>query len=52
MANGIPKDPSFHTDFQNESAVFVKSAPQKIFSQKTALRIEKSAKSQKNRFFG
>jgi hypothetical protein len=34
MANGILKDPSFHTDFQNESAVFVKSAPQKFFAKK------------------
>jgi hypothetical protein len=40
-SNGASKNPSFRTDFKNVQMTFVKSAPKKIFSQKTILPIEK-----------
>jgi hypothetical protein len=33
MANGVPKKPSFHTNFKNVKFISVKSAPRKSFSQ-------------------
>jgi hypothetical protein len=34
MANGITKNPSFHTDFKNVNLILVKSAPKKVFAKK------------------
>jgi hypothetical protein len=30
MANGVSKNPSFHTDFRNVNLIFVKSAPKNV----------------------
>jgi hypothetical protein len=34
MANGVSKDPSFHTDFKNVNFILVKSALKKVFARK------------------
>jgi hypothetical protein len=31
MANGVSKNPSFHTDFKNVNFIVVKIAPKKLF---------------------
>jgi hypothetical protein len=38
MANGVSKNPTFHTDFKNVNLIIlIKSAPKQNFSQKTVL---------------
>jgi hypothetical protein len=52
MANGVSKDPSFHTDFKNITLILVKSALKKCFSHKIVLPIKYSSQVPEKLFFG